>query len=156
MPRYTVPMSDDGHEAAVAAWLALNRARQGVLGEIEAALKAAGMPPLAWYDVLLELERAGQAGLRPYRLEPALLLPQYGLSRLLDRIAAAGLLQRRPAPEDRRGHRLVATAAGRLLRRRMWPVYAGALEAALGTHLGAGELEALADLLCRLRRPPPT
>ncbi len=65
---------------------------------MEGALKAEGLPPLEWYDVLLELERGGP--MRPRDLQAHLLLAQYNLSRLLDRIEAAGLVERRPCPDD--------------------------------------------------------
>ena len=74
----------------VQAWARLLKAERLALARVETALKQAGLPPLAWYDVLLELERAGEAGLRPFELERALLLAQYNLSRLLDRIERGG------------------------------------------------------------------
>ena len=148
-------MTEIASGAVVGAWVGLARAHQGVLATIEAALKAAGLPPLAWYDVLLVLERTGEAGLRPYELERELLLPQYGLSRLVDRIAVAGLLERRPCEQDRRGHRLVLTRAGRRMRGKMWPVYGAAIETAVGARLGEGDAKALTRLLDRLRRSTP-
>ena len=69
------------------------------MSRVESALKAAGLPPLAWYEVLVELDRAGACGVRPFALEEALQLPQYGLSRLLARMEEAGLVTARgPAP----------------------------------------------------------
>src|ERR1043165_2264839 len=97
-------MSEKPAEAAVRAWASLTRAQQRAQGEIESALKAAGLPSLAWYDVLLETERAGEDGLPPFELERAMLLAQYTLSRLVDRMAAAGLVERRPCDDDGRGH----------------------------------------------------
>ena len=140
-------MSDKPDEATVRAWARLTRAQQRAQDAIEGALKAAGLPPLAWYDVLLETERAGKAGLRPFELERAMLLAQYNLSRLLERIEAAGYLERRPCEEDGRGHRLLVTDSGRALRRKMWPVYAKAIEAAVGQHLSARQAKTLGELL---------
>lgn len=67
-------MSDKPSEATIRAWARLMKAQHRTLGAIEGALKAAGLPPLAWYDVLLETERAGKDGLRPFELERALSL----------------------------------------------------------------------------------
>lgn len=133
----------------ITAWARLVRAHDTILNGVEAALKAAGLPPLAWYDVLLELERAGTP-LRPGALEGELLLAQYNLSRLLDRMAAAGVISRAPDPSDGRGRLVSLTQAGRDLRARMWPVYSHALQRAVGDRLTAGEAEALAGLLARL------
>ena len=58
----------------VRAWARLERARRAALGTVEARLKLAGLPALEWYDVLLELERAGEAGLRPFELQEAIAL----------------------------------------------------------------------------------
>ena len=48
----------DVSEAAEAAWVALVRAHRVATARVEADLKAAGLPPLAWYDALWELTRA--------------------------------------------------------------------------------------------------
>lgn len=141
-------MSDAVSLEIVQAWVRLNRAQTRVMARVEAALKAAGMPPLAWYDVLWALERAER--LRPAELQDRLLLSQYNLSRLLDRMARDGLLRRLPHAEDARGQWVAATADGVALRRRMWPVYAGALAEAFGGRLTAEEAAGLAALLDRI------
>ncbi len=81
-------------DAVIRAWARLIRAQQAALAAVEAELKAAGFPPLAWYDALLELSRVDGAGLRPFALEQQLLLAQYNLSRLLDRLEKAGYVER--------------------------------------------------------------
>ncbi len=110
----------------------------------------AGLPPLSCYDVLLELEHGATAGLRPFELERQLLLPQYGLSRLLDRIEAAGYLERRPCEEDARGQVVVITKAGRQLRRKAWLTYAATLKTAVANRLTKKEQETLTGLLGKL------
>ena len=137
-------------EAVVRAWTRLVRAQQLALASIEYQLKAAHLPPLAWYDVLLELERAGPQGLRPFELERTMLLAQYNLSRLLERLARTGYLERRPCQHDRRGQVLAITPAGKAMRRRMWRIYAPAMRAAIGAHLTEAELASLSSLLGRL------
>ena len=97
-------------------WKALMTASTRLTEAVEAALKADGLPPLAWYDVLWEVEKAGEEGLRPFVLKDRLLLPQYATSRLLDRIAAAGLIDRDQCPEDGRGQILTLTEKGRAMR----------------------------------------
>jgi DNA-binding MarR family transcriptional regulator len=143
-------MSDGPSEAAIRAWARLMKAQQRALREIEAVLKSADLPPLAWYDVLLETERAGRDGLRPFELQRTMLLEQYNLSRLIDRLVAAGHLERRPCEEDGRGYKVAVTEAGRTLRRRMWPVYARAIEQAVGRRLSPRQAAVLGDLLGRL------
>ncbi len=138
-------------DATIAAWTGLMRTSRVLLERVETALKSAGFPPLSWYDVLLEIEMAGAEGLRPYELTDKLLLPQYGTSRLLERIVKAGLVERVACAEDRRGQVLRLTEAGRRMRRRMWPVYARALGALVEDRLDESEARQLATLLNRLR-----
>ncbi len=143
-------MKGEPSKTVIRAWARLLRAQQSALAKVERALKDAGLPPLAWYDVLLELDRAGEKGLRPFELERELLLPQYGLSRLLDRIEASGFVARHPCEEDGRGHVVVITKSGKTLRRRIWPVYATSLQSAIGANLTDDEATLLGDLLGHL------
>jgi DNA-binding MarR family transcriptional regulator len=137
-------------ESVVRAWARLERAHRAALATVEGRLKAAGLPPLAWYDVLLELERAGETGLRPFELQKAMLFAQYNLSRLIDRMSAKAYVARTASEEDGRGQVLTITKAGRALRRKIWPVYAAAIEAAAGVHLSDPEARTLGDLLAKL------
>lgn len=147
-------MIEEPCESALRAWGHLMRAHGAALGAVERAFKAAGLPPLAWYEVLAELEAAEDAcGMRPFALERALSMPQYGLSRLVARLEEAGLVTRRGCPGDGRGQLVAITEAGRAMRRRMRPVYAEALDEAVGSRLSSAESEGLAALLARLIRP---
>jgi DNA-binding MarR family transcriptional regulator len=76
-----------------------------------------------------------------------MLLAQYNLSRLIDRIERAGYVERRVCEDDGRGQLIVITDSGKAMRRKMWPVYARGIEAALGRHLSVKQTEALDDLL---------
>ena len=69
--------------------------------------------PLTWFDVLSRLADAVPAGLRMQELEELALFTRGGLTRLVDRIEAAGLVRREPVPGDRRGVRVALTAEGR-------------------------------------------
>ena len=140
--------------ATIDAWTALVSASRRLLERIEAELKAAGHPPLAWYDVLLEIEKAEPDGLRPFEITDRLLLPQYGTSRLLDRIIKAGLLERQPCVDDARGHVIHITDQGRAIRQAMWPVYAQVLSEEVESRLAPEESLQLARLLEKLRHPP--
>jgi DNA-binding MarR family transcriptional regulator len=139
-------------EAVIRAWARLIRAQQAVLAAVEAELKAAGFPPLGWYDVLLELTRKDGA-IRPFALEQELLLAQYNLSRLLDRLEKAGYIDRRPCPDDGRGQEVAITAAGRALVKRMWPTYRAAIARHVGSKLSEDEAARLAALLGKLTEP---
>ncbi|MEM8916891.1 MAG: MarR family transcriptional regulator, partial [Pseudomonadota bacterium] len=103
--------------AAVQAWARLVHASQTVLNGVEADVRADGFPPLDWYDILLELDRAGSEGLRPHALETKVQVAQYNVSRLIARMAKDGLVDRVPCDDDRRGHILRINETGRSLLR---------------------------------------
>jgi DNA-binding MarR family transcriptional regulator len=127
-------------------------AQQLVLGAIEQDLKAADLPPLGWYDVLLELSRAEGGRLRPYEIEERTLLAQHNLSRLLDRMDKAGLVQREVFSEDGRGRWVIITDAGWAMQAHMWNVYAAAIQRHLGDKLDDAQADQLAALLAALSR----
>jgi DNA-binding MarR family transcriptional regulator len=139
----------------VQAWTSLVRAEQLVFARVEEDLKKAGFPPLEWYDVLYELDREPSGVLPQAHVQSRIMLAQYNLCRLIDRLSREDLVQRQPSPEDGRSNLLVITDKGRELRRRMWPVYSDAIEAHLGSHFSDGEAERLAQLLGRLQSHNP-
>jgi DNA-binding MarR family transcriptional regulator len=137
-------------EAVIRTWARLVRAQQQALTAVEADLKAAGFPPLAWYDVLLELSRAAGGELRPFALEQELLLAQYNLSRLIDRLEKAGYVERKTCPEDGRGQVVAITTSGRALLKKMWPTYRAAIGRHVGAKLSEDDATRLAALLGKL------
>ena len=140
-------MSETPSKTVIRVWARLMRAQQLALASVERELKAAGLPSLVWYDVLLEVERAGGEGLRPFELERAMLLAQYNLSRLIDRMERAGLVERRACEDDGRGQLVAITEHGKAIRLKMWPVYAQAIEATVVKRLSAKQAKALDGLL---------
>jgi len=121
-----------------------------VVARIEAELKQAGFPPLAWYDVLLSLKRGEGGRCTPREIEHEVLFEQYNLSRLLDRMEAEGLVRRIPYPGDRRRQLIEITEDGRALQRRMWAVYGPAISRHIGSKLDGREAEQLGALLGKL------
>ena len=76
--------------------------------------------PLTWFEVLLRLARCPDGQLTMGALSSQLALTTGGMTRLVDRISAAGYVERRACPDDRRvwfaaitgeGHRVLARAA---------------------------------------------
>ena len=141
-------MLEISHDA-VTGWARLIRLQRQALESVEARLKAAGFPPLAWYDVLLELDRAPD-GLRQFEIGERILLNKHNLSRLLDRLSGQGLIRREACPEDGRGSVVQITSKGRRLRERMWPEYAAAIEAVFASRLSANEISVLGNTLGKL------
>ncbi len=103
-------------------WVGLNRIHMLFHQSIEAALKANGLPPLRWYDVLWEIERSEEE-LRPLELEQRLLFEQYNLSRQLQRMENEGLITLTKSQKDKRSKIVTVTQLGRTTRAKMWKIY---------------------------------
>lgn len=140
--------------AAVAAWTRLVRAEQALMDKVEDALKAAGQPPLPWYDVLYELDRSPEGRLPQQEVQARTLLAQYNLCRLADRLESESLIERRRCPFDGRNRHLVITEKGRALRASMWPAYAAAISRHVAARLTESEAGELARLLDKLMDTP--
>jgi DNA-binding MarR family transcriptional regulator len=133
------------------AWRALITAHAAAVERIERGLLEAGLPPLGWYDVLLELSAAPGCRLRMHELARAVVLSRSGLTRLVDRLEKVDLLRREPDPEDGRGSFAVLTDEGAGMRERMWPVYAKGIAEHFGAHVTDEEAEVLSRVLGRVR-----
>jgi len=132
------------------AWRAFITAYALVMERIERELAEAGLPPLGWYDVLLELSVAPERRLRMHELARAVVLSRSGLTRLVDRLEQAGLLRREPDPADRRGSFAILTDEGAAMRERMWPIYARGIAEHFGKHLNDEEVDVLTGALKRV------
>ncbi|MFI6325457.1 MarR family winged helix-turn-helix transcriptional regulator [Nonomuraea sp. NPDC050556] len=105
------------------------------------------------FDVLTALRRAG----KPYELSPgallrATLVTSGTMTNRIDRLAEAGLVRRRPDPEDRRGVLVTLTDTGLS---RVDAAFSGLLrrEHELLAGLGPADQRALANLLRTLLTP---
>jgi DNA-binding MarR family transcriptional regulator len=137
------------------AWRALLNAHASVVAHVEQALDSAGLPPLAWYDVLWALRRAPGRRARMSVLADGLTVSRGGLTKLAGRLEAAGLLRREPAPDDRRGSYAVLTDDGERMLRAMWPVYSRVLDEAFVSVLDETQARAIATGLRRVSDTPP-
>ncbi|KZK82097.1 MarR family protein [Pseudovibrio sp. Ad13] len=129
---------------SVSLWIALNRVQKTIYTDIESTFKAERFPPLSWYDILWELENAPD-GLRQFELEQRVLFQQANLSRVIQSLAKAQLVESKPALKDKRGKTLFITSKGKDLRAQMWQTYERMLEEKLDTKItkeGATQLAA--------------
>lgn len=139
----------------VKAWARLVWASQATVEAIENDLKVAGLPPLDWYDILLELERSERGELRPKELAAETLFTRYNVTRLVNRMEAEGLVTRGAHPDDGRGAVVRITRQGRAMRKKIWPVYEEAIEKHFASKLSDEEAQTLANLLATLIRGTP-
>ena len=85
-------------------------------------------------------------GLRITDLIDDVLLTQAGVSRLVARLEKRGLVERRTDPADARACRIVLTAGGRDVQRRLGRAHARHVMTAMTRALSPAQLEILRDL----------
>jgi len=104
-----VPRADDPR---LRAWIAFLRAYAAVTRRLEAELHAERDLGLAEYDALVQLALADGRRLRMSELAERVVLSRSGVSRLVDRLEATGLVSRAACREDARVCWATLTNAG--------------------------------------------
>lgn len=132
------------------AWARLMRVSGKLLQDIECDLKAANLPPLAWYDVLLEVRNAEPQWLRPIDIQEKMLIQQYNISRLIERLVKENYVERKSCDRDKRGQYIILKAEGKSVLDRMWPIYKAAIDAHFGDKLSAADVNGLMRILGKL------
>lgn len=148
-----------------AAWSALLRVHAALTPVLDQELQAAHGLPLTWYDVLLELNAAPQRRLTMSALGAVAVVSRSRVSRVVDELVRAGLVQRSANPDDGRSAFAQITPAGRARLRAAAPTYLRGIERHFTSHLGreaAGVVVALERVLAAVpiaptaRPGPPT
>ena len=99
-------------ETEMEAWQAFLRASIRLMDRLDAELDGHGLS-LADYEILVHLSGEATGELRMTELAARTLVSRSGLTRRLDRLVDAGLVERRNCPTDRRGVFAVLTDVGR-------------------------------------------
>jgi DNA-binding MarR family transcriptional regulator len=131
------------------AWEALFRAQSTIVQELAARDAWEDLVPRE-YGVLYALSTAAPQGLRITELGEDVLLTQPGMSRLVARLEARGLVQRVDDLDDGRACLIRLTPAGVDAQRRIGRVHARHVAEAMTRHLDRRELEQLLELSGRL------
>ena len=97
----------------LAAWRGLLEVHSTLVAELDAELERAHGLPLTSYEVLMYLGDAPEGKLRMGELAERLLLSRSGITRLVDRLARQGLLERERCEDDGRGYYALLTPRGR-------------------------------------------
>lgn len=106
--------------------------------------------PLTWYDILAHLDSAPEGCMRMQELAQSVLLSRSGLTRLIDRMADAGLVTRQPSEEDRRGRYAVITQEGRATLRRAIPGHIRGIQQHFLRYLDLFDVQALHRVLSKV------
>ncbi|MFI9504173.1 MarR family winged helix-turn-helix transcriptional regulator [Nocardia sp. NPDC052566] len=143
--------SDNHRRAAAHAWSALLRVHARLVPRLDADLRRAHGLPLAWYDVLLELD--GVDPLRMTDLGERVVLSRTRVSRLVTEMAAAGLVTRESNPDDGRSAFVAITETGRTRLREAAPRYHAGIAERFADRLDDDELAGLATTLTKILGP---
>lgn len=134
----------------MSAWRGFLEAHRRVVDVLETELRDHEDLPLAWYDVLVQLSESPTRSLRMQELADAILLSKSGLTRLVDRMETAGLVERQPCEDDGRGVRAVLTDGGMQRLRDAAPTHVRGVRAHFADVLRPGEAAVLAQALHRI------
>jgi len=138
------------HDPRLAAWQAFLRAHARVVRDLEQELQADQGMALTDYDVLVQLAAADERRLRMSELADRLLLSRSGVTRLVDRLVADGLVERVVCESDRRGQWASLTDAGHERLRRASPTHLAGIERHFLDRFSTDELPALERMLKRV------
>ena len=133
-------------------WVLFLTAHAVLIEQIENRLAEAGLPALDWYDALWALDRAPGGKRRMHELAGYMVISRSNVTRLMDRLETAGLVARERMSEDKRGAFAVLTDEGKKMRRKMWTIYANAIDELFEQHLTAKEKIAMAQSLRKVLR----
>lgn len=139
---------------AVGAWEALFRAQVSVMRELTDCFPTNEIS-FNEYDVLFNLSNQPDRRARIRDLTRHLLLTQPSISRLVDRLASKGIVEKASDPGDGRGIIVAMTDDGYDLYRRTAVSHAAAIRRRVGGALDDDELASLADLCTKLRLGTP-
>jgi DNA-binding MarR family transcriptional regulator len=130
----------------LAAWLTLLQARSVVVDALESSVEM----PLGWFEVLIQLTSSSEGRLKMQELAHSVLLSKSGLTRLVDRMAEAGLVIRGPCETDRRVVYATVTPKGRAALRKALPAHNEGLEQHFSSVLTPPELGMLRSTLGKI------
>ena len=134
----------------IRAWRSLMHVHADVVGALDDALRAHLGIPGAWYEALIEIALAGGT-MRMNEFANETTLTRSGATRFVDRLEAAGLVERRSCPSDRRGWEVVLTDRGRSVQQQADPIVLGVIEERFGRHITDEEAATIASALGRVR-----
>ena len=136
--------------AAAETFARLLQAHATITRELNARLVAEHGLTINDYEVLLRLARADDRRMRRVDLSNEVLLSPSGITRMLDRLQEAGLVEKGSCESDARVTYAVLTDKGIAKLREVSPGHVSDVERLLGERLDDEELATLAGLLDRV------
>ena len=129
------------------AWQRFIQSSTGLLAMLDNELQAEHALSLGDYEVLHFLAEAPDHAIRMSDLAERLHLSPSGITRRIDGLVKAALVERRPCPSDRRGSNAVLTPLGLKTLRNAAPTHVRGVREHFVDRLTAGQLAQLASVL---------
>jgi DNA-binding MarR family transcriptional regulator len=148
--RYAVKVSVRS-DPRQSAWRALVETHGVLFDRLATEMKAEFGTPVTWYDVLLHLDDVEGQRRRMGDLAEAVVVSKSGLTTLVDRMEAAGLVRREIPPGDRRSIDVVMTDEGRRRFAQLRAFHRAGIERHFCAHLSEDDAEHLIEILGRLQ-----
>jgi DNA-binding MarR family transcriptional regulator len=136
--------------AALDAWRSYLQTHASILRALDAELVAAHGMTTRDYEVLLYLAQAPEQKLPMSALAERTMLTRSGITRLIDGLVAAGLIERIACPNDARISYASLTGAGSKKLRKAGCTHVASIRRLFLSHYSADEIDQLAALLSRL------
>lgn len=143
-------MSTAAHrKLATQSWESLLRTQVAMMRELhkEPIFKELGSRE---YDILYNLSRCPSGWLRLNDLNDHVLLTQPSISRMVDRLEARGLIQRKTAENDRRGVLIGLTEEGSTLQKKVGRAHVQNIMELMEVALSDDEMRTLLELTTKL------
>lgn len=141
-PLKSTPASD--------AWRALLVAFTGLRNELSEELFDQTGVHIEQYEILLLLYEAGDAGIRPSEIAERRRVSRSGATRLIDKLVANEIVERRSCGDDRRGNVVVLGEQGRKIFTKAGRAHLASIERLVGKRLTSVEMVALQEILKKL------
>ena len=114
------------------AWRAICMTHATVNKRVQDAFLAADLPPLSWFGILAAVKASPSGTPRMSDLADWLTLSRGGITKIVDRLEQAGLLERVSCAHDRRILQAQLTPAGKRMFSEMQAIHVAELERDLG------------------------
>lgn len=133
------------------SWATLFKTFQRLHQSMEQELKELELPNLETYDVLWTLEQAPDHALRLSDLGKKVYLAKFNITRICDKLAESGLIEKIQCPQDKRGVWAKMTIDGLKLRKKIWNHYKKLINEKYSSLLNEHDHQLIVEILSKIK-----
>jgi DNA-binding MarR family transcriptional regulator len=135
----------------LASWRLFFESAQALFDLLDDDLRERAGISLRWYDVLVHLEEASHGRLRMNELAHEIVFSKSGLTRVVDKMEAVGLVRRERPSSDRRVIEVVLTQQGLDMLGTARPLHRDGIENYFARHIDERDVKALGRAFRKIR-----